>query len=84
MKVSKEHLEVLTEAITPFDKEEHRQAYRERRIPRADTVQDIDMRYRWDLFWAAGGGRLFAGDDTFNEYTTAHLDTALRRIVPAL
>ncbi len=114
MRVTPEHLAMLASVITPEDTEYRRAAYRERRIPRADGVQDIDTRYRWDLYWYATTPRYAVasrvsdrlqhivrdanGDDVIvnptarpirdamrdGDYLTTHIDTALRRIVPAL
>jgi hypothetical protein len=41
----------------------------------------LDKRYRWDIYYAAGSYRLLPEDDSIVE---AHIDTALRRIVPSL
>jgi hypothetical protein len=80
VKVTKQHRDQIAEAIeaTGFDNEEIRERYRRREIPRGHLVQDIDKRFRWDLYWAAKVGRL---DES---YTDAHLDTALRSIVKPL
>lgn len=82
MKVSPEHFAILKAAIEPEDTEERRAFYRSRRIARAETVRDINVRYRWDLYyWAAqqyGSGL----PDSTQGYTMSHIDTALRKIVP--
>ena len=82
MKVTTAHRTALAEAIALFDKPEHRERYAKGDFVRADKVQDVDMRYRWDLYWAAGGYRILGWDPA--GYTTDHIDTALRSIVPAL
>jgi|JI10StandDraft_1071094.scaffolds.fasta_scaffold42059_10 hypothetical protein len=83
MKVTAEHLANLTEAIAPLDTPERRTAYRNGDFAKADAVTDLDKRYRWDLFWAAWDA---AGQspDFLAQYNDAHLDTALRHIVPVL
>ena len=58
-----------------------RERYRAGDFPRADRVRDLDKRYRYDLFYAAGGYRLLPEDD---DLTDAHIYTALRRVVPSL
>lgn len=83
MKMATPDFEALKAAIRPLDTEERRTAYREGRFPRADKVNDLEVRYRWDLFWAVGGMRGVV-PEKLNEYKDAHIDTALRRIVPAL
>ena len=79
MRVTPTDLTALSSAIAPFDTRETRDRYAARDIPRGDLVKDIDKRYRWDLFWAAGGMETIAGC-----YADAHIDTALRRVVPSL
>lgn len=83
MKVSPAHLAQMRAAIEPLMTDEVKAAYRERRIPRADSVIDIDKRFRWDLYYAAA--RKVGGlPDSTNGYNMDHIDTALRHIVPAL
>lgn len=81
MKVSPEHFAIMKAAIEPVDKEEYRERYRKRDIPRAESVKDINKRYRWDLYYAAARitGSL---PDSTNGYNMSHIDTALRKIVP--
>jgi hypothetical protein len=40
------------------------------------------MRYRWDLFYVAGGFRLLPDDRS--DINSDHIDTGLRRVVPVL
>lgn len=86
MKMSTAHFDALRQAIEPLDTPERRDAYREGRFPRADKVNDLDTRYRWDLFWHSGGYRHIKDPLALNgcEYNDAHIDTALRRIVSNL
>lgn len=87
MIVTDEHLEVLAEAISPLDTEVLRTVYRKGEFPRADKVQDLNKRYRWDLLWAARqytAKTLVARVMDEGHYNNGHLDTALRRIVPPL
>lgn len=83
MKVTENHVAVLSAAIAPLDTSERRAQYRAGKFPRAGAVKDLDKRYRWDLFWAAFNvpnmdvrAILATGD-----YNDAHIDTALRTIV---
>lgn len=83
MKVTDEHFTILKEAIEAVDLPEYRDRYRKGEIARADSVKDINKRYRWDLYYFAA--RYTNGlPDSTNGYTMEHLDTALRRIVPNL
>lgn len=80
MKVTPEHLATLRAAIVPLDTEAVRDAYRSGQFPRADSVKDLDKRYRFDLYAAAGSWRLF----DHSGYNDTHIDTALRSIVAPL
>ena len=88
MKLSAQIVESLRARIAPLDTPDTRQAYREGRFPRADRVRDLDMRYRWDLYYAARGSEIVAPDagriTDSSGVTSAHIDTALRRIVAPL
>lgn len=83
MKMTSAHYDQLRVAIEPLDTAERRERYRTGEFPRADQVRDLNMRYRWDLLNEVsrrGWERTWA----YGEYNTDHIDTALRRIVPAL
>lgn len=93
MKMSQEHQDLLAEAIRPIDTEHVRDAYRQGKFPRADKVNDVDTRYRWDLYHHSGAGQKlrdsFTDDEKWSNggngpYTSAHIDSALKRIVPTL
>lgn len=85
MKVTAEQRALIAQAIAPLDTETVRDTYRRRDIPRGAMVQDIDKRFRWDLLHAANRRPrdLIAAlyDAGCND---AHIDTALRSIVPPL
>lgn len=80
------HALTMIERNTGLSESDIRERYRARQIPRADSVQDIDKRFRWDLYWAAArhapDGR--GMPDSTNGYNDAHIDTALRSIVAPL
>ena len=81
MKMDKATLDKIKDAIAPLDTPELRQRYRDGDFPRADATRDLDMRYRWDLFWKAGGYRLLPSK---NGLDSSHIDTGLRRVVPSI
>jgi hypothetical protein len=83
MKITATDFATLADAITPQDTETVRATYRAGDFPRADRVKDLNKRYRWDLLHAAGGWRLTTALYKAGA-SDAHIDTALRRIVPAL
>lgn len=83
MKIPKTQLDKWRAAITLLDTPHLREQYQARKIARADTVKDINVRYAHDLFWAA----VDYGHITYEElrgYNDAHIATALRNIVPKL
>jgi hypothetical protein len=81
-KVSKTDLERLGELIAPLDTWENRQRYVRMEIDSVATIVSINMRHRWDLYWSAcPQGFAFSNRHELND---AHIDTALRSIVPLL
>ena len=80
MKIEQHHLDAVKKAIQPFDTPERRARYLAGDFPRSENVRDLDMRYRWDLVYAAQLNvkplYVYLNDD--------HIDTALRKIVPPL
>lgn len=86
LKIDRASFETLAEVVGPWDTEEHREMYRTGQFPRAEHTRDLDMRYRWDLYWAARSGlpegfRSGLYDAGVNDN---HFDSALKRIVPKL
>jgi hypothetical protein len=85
MKITTEHFNTLAEAIAPHDTEWRREQYRTGSFPRAALVNDLNKRYRWDLYWTAKECAGYDGSETWpSGYADAHIDTALRTIIPAL
>lgn len=80
MKLSAECVAAIAEAIAPFDTPERREAYRRGEFHKAHLVRNLDVRYRWDLFYASRAYRVLPDDDIFDR----HIDTALRRVVEPL
>lgn len=80
MKIQPELFTKMRAAIEPLDTPATRARYLAGDFPRADRCEDRDMRYRWDLFHAAGLYRVVYDHpgETIND---DHIDTALRRIV---
>lgn len=87
MKVTAQHFNALAAAIKPLDTRERRAAYERGEYLNA-PAQDLDTRYRWDLFWLAGGFDILNGHGavygTSFDYKDAHISTALGRIVPGI
>jgi hypothetical protein len=75
---------VAIERNTGMSESDIRERYRARQIPRGELVQDIDKRFRWDLYWAAARHAPDGMPDSRAGYADAHIDTALRSIVAPL
>ena len=86
MRVTAEHRAMIADALTAADYDNPivRDRYRRRDIPRAAAVQDIDKRFRWDLFHASDPQCVVLRTLYDAGYHDAHIDTALKSIVPAL
>ena len=82
MKIPKDVVEAMREAISPLDTEDARERYRSGNFPRANTVKNLDERYRWDLLWASR----FDVTELYDQFSanSTHIDTALRSIVKPL
>lgn len=80
MKLDRSTVERMRVALAPLDTDERREAYRRGEFPRADRVKDLDKRYRWDLWYMVPARWDLVPEDVDN----AHIDTALRRIVPVI
>lgn len=72
-------LAALAARIRPHDTIERRLAYQQGRFPRSSQVMDLDRRYRFDLLYLVKGWEVLP-----DEVTDAHIETALRRLVPSL
>lgn len=91
LKMKPEHLAKLAEFIKPLDTEANRQRYRDRDVPKAENVKNWDMRYRWDLFNAAGRamnphgpGTKWCCDELYPYLNDDHIDSALKSLVKPL
>lgn len=81
-----ERLEKLRGWIQPLDTEERRQRYLEGDFARPGLVKNLNRRYRWDLFYDAVNEQryveLLGCQAAVVVLTDAHIETALRGIVP--
>lgn len=83
-RITGEAFERLRLEVSRHDHEQTRAKYRAGDIARIETVKDIDMRYRWDVFHFANRISGYELGDMLKPYTFDHIDTALRKIVPPL
>ena len=83
MKINQQQFNVLKNALDQTLKLNPgvRDLYKNRQIPRAEAVKDINVRFRWDILHASN-----LHDFVRQLYSTGvndnHLDTALRNIIP--
>lgn len=87
MRISPEAVEVIRPWIEASNAPEVRDRYRRRNIPRAARVKDIDKRFRWDLFWHGIPVKIRSAwmEARYAEgCNDGHIDTVLRKLVPAL
>ncbi len=75
MKITAEHFAQLDAMLTPLDTTERRIDYKAKGL--------TDMRYRWDLTYAAGC-TTFICNVLYEYMNDVHIDTALRSIVEPL
>ena len=89
MKMSKELQAKITDAITTKvfnhpDFETYKSNYEKGKFPRADNVNDLNKRFRWDIFWLVNNATPF-GDELDREgLSQAHIDTFLKSVIPAI
>lgn len=74
----------INKVLNGIGKEKLLSAYANGNIPNADRVRDINVRLRWDLFFAAS--RTYGMPEALSrpDITDNHIDTCLKRIVPAV
>lgn len=82
--ISKEYVATVAEAVAVLDTEDTRARYRAGDFPRADVTQDVNKRYRWDLWWSIPREVRYGVLDAHPGVLDSHLDTMLRKVVPAL
>lgn len=84
MRMSETYYNLLSDRIGIYDTERTRDAYIRGEIANAEKVQDLDKRYRWDLFWMAN--RILSGEGVTlpADLNDSHIETALKKIVKVL
>lgn len=82
MKMTPDHFRRLKDAIEPLDTKERRKKYLTGDFPRSHSTKNLALRYRWDLFWESRHPNVYIWP--VGTYIDAHVDTALRRIIPEL
>lgn len=82
MKASKELQRKVAALIEPLDTPERRSLYNAGDFPRADRVNNLNVRYRWDLLWqVAATDRTIYNDFESEGLYQTHIDTLLRSVV---
>lgn len=84
MKINAEDVQAVESHLLGRDTEERRKRYTMGAFPRSDKVKDLNERYRWDLWWELPRDVRYAVSDHTPDMTSAHTDTMLRKLIPAL
>lgn len=78
-------LDKLASALATLDTIHRRSKYRRGDFPYADRVDDLNKRYRWDLWWSTPWDVRDQIIAAFGDYPKDdYIDTALRRLVAPL
>lgn len=90
MKITNEQLTVIRENVMSVINDHTIELYETGNFFNAENVKDLNVRFRWDAQWRAMKNSneyrdfihsMLDNDDTLSDN---HIDTALRRIVPAI
>lgn len=84
MRISAEAREVIRPHIEKNNIPKYRDAYRAGNFPRAEVCKDLNMRFRWDLFWAVPTEVRSKFFELAGDVKDTHIDTVLRSIVEPL
>lgn len=88
MKITPDHLAVLTASVQPMDTPARRAQYLSGDFVCSSKVKDLDKRYRWDLLYMSdlkiGDGKGMGGLPLYAYMDDTHIDTALRSFIPPL
>lgn len=85
MKILPDHFEYMQTKISAYlsERPDMIEDYHNGNFPRADRCKDLNMRFRWDVCYFAVGSKWIC-DNLYSYMDDNHIDTSLRRIVPAL
>ena len=86
MKMTAEHYKFIKEQLQQIpvsDIHEHLKALQQARKDKAQRIKDMDMRIRWDSFYARQLSA-FACSHLYSYLNDTHIDTALKQIAREL
>jgi hypothetical protein len=87
MKMAKETFEKIKAGIEPLLTADRIARYETGDFKTSEKTKDLNVRFRWDMFWLARSIARQSGDDwapLLADLLDEHIDTALRRIVPPI
>ena len=85
MKMKKEHFEELKAEIEKFDLEKLAEQYEKGNFPRSESVNDLQVRFVWDVYWRLPNQwRIEFMRDLYEYLNDNHIETALKRICPKI
>ena len=85
MKITPEHYETLAEltsgVLARHDLGYLHESYELGKFARSEAVEDLNMRFRWDVLNASPHSTRFICDELYPYLNQDHIDTALRNII---
>lgn len=81
MKMSTQTQAALQTAIQALITPQVIEAYENGKFDRAERCTDLNVRFRWDVFYAARRSIPEQADEELRTLNDSHIDTALRSIV---
>ncbi len=84
MRVSTEHYNIIKEHIeslmNKLNKDTLINSYEKGEFYNSDKVKDLNVRFRWDMYYASGVNQLVCQWD----YNDNHIDTVLKKVLPVI
>lgn len=87
LKMQAGHVQYLRDLVLPYDSPQKRELYKAGKFENADKVQDLNKRYRWDLFWLGlrnSNNTNFLTKVLYSYLNDEHIDSALKYVVKPL
>lgn len=84
MLISGKDIQTIREYVEKLDTPELRERYLAQDYARADRTKNVELRYRWDIWYAVPSWVRYPLYDRYPTLTDAHIDTMLRRVVRPL
>ena len=85
LKITQYHYDILHDAINSLlaERPDLVDLYENGQFHNSDKVKDLNMRFRWDMLHCAIGSS-WVCNNLYNYMGDRHIDSALKKIVPAI